>query len=623
MAIERTGRADNGSRRAGSPPVADRTAEAPSTGREAAIEQLQRQVGNRAVTSLIEAKTVQRFWPFGSTTKKKVEPPTTSAAPSGVIEGLIALVDKGMSGILFAQLSMLGSAVRDEFITRLVVSGRSAAFMSDPEFRTRIFGQWLGVLPPAALGGPAAAVLDALVGRIPDSDTAMLAQAIHTRFGITVAPLVLTGPVLKRAYSELLTVPAAKRAGRLGAIGLEESSAGTALAYLLLAGRTAFDEAIFWLSGTPRFELKAKVAEFCNVVLTPWVQGLPKGDALSPQERAALGIAVKATTELPFAMLAASTRFSPITFGKTDDADGVPWEIVGLKRLYATLEALPMAHVVGNKKLIEANRYNETGISGYYASSGEAAIGYSPGRIDDVQSSDPNDPLHGVKRFEKVIRHEVGHAVDAQLGWSEGSGPSSASRGGWKRYGKSYAKVIGAIFDASGGAISKLEPFQKGAIIGSLVPKLMASDGNRVGLGAAVRSAPGYSGLPRETRVEINNDPGLDAISVGLATPWYNDSAGGIHLGEYVFQEAYDWDGWYHYKHEARSRKVSQYQFRAPGEWFAEAYAAYYEPDPRGLGAKLADSDPATKEWFDKAVNKMKVSRPAPSRPGGTKGAGG
>jgi hypothetical protein len=55
--------------------------------------------------------------------------------------------------------------------------------------------------------------------------------------------------------------------------------------------------------------------------------------------------------------------------------------------------------------------------------------------------------------------------------------------------------------------------------------------------------------------------------------------------------------------HDARKRQVSNYQFRAPGEWFAEAYAAYYQPDPRGRGARLADADKPTKEWFDRNVH--------------------
>ena len=60
-------------------------------------------------------------------------------------------------------------------------------------------------------------------------------------------------------------------------------------------------------------------------------------------------------------------------------------------------------------------------------------------------------------------------------------------------------------------------------------------------------------------------------------------------------------DRWY----EARARKVSQYQFRAPSEWFAEAYAAYYQPKSDGTcdHSTLGTIDPDTKDWFDANVD--------------------
>ena len=42
-----------------------------------------------------------------------------------------------------------------------------------------------------------------------------------------------------------------------------------------------------------------------------------------------------------------------------------------------------------------------------------------------------------------------------------------------------------------------------------------------------------------------------------------------------AYHEGYDGD-WYSYDVAARSKGISGYQFRAPGEFFAELYAAYY-----------------------------------------------
>ena len=46
-------------------------------------------------------------------------------------------------------------------------------------------------------------------------------------------------------------------------------------------------------------------------------------------------------------------------------------------------------------------------------------------------------------------------------------------------------------------------------------------------------------------------------------------------IGDWVFQESYKGD-WVSYARSARKQKVSDYQFRADGEWYAEAYAAFF-----------------------------------------------
>lgn len=61
--------------------------------------------------------------------------------------------------------------------------------------------------------------------------------------------------------------------------------------------------------------------------------------------------------------------------------------------------------------------------------------------------------------------------------------------------------------------------------------------------------------------------------------PWYKGDSGADALvspkDTRVYQEAYDKKYW-SYVRGARDAKVSNYQFRAPGEWYAEAYAVYF-----------------------------------------------
>jgi hypothetical protein len=69
--------------------------------------------------------------------------------------------------------------------------------------------------------------------------------------------------------------------------------------------------------------------------------------------------------------------------------------------------------------------------------------------------------------------------------------------------------------------------------------------------------------------------------------PWWKGAVcARIQIGGRVYQEAYDDGRWRSYDYAARARGISGYQFRAPAEWFAELYAAYF-------GGKLKDSHPA------------------------------
>jgi hypothetical protein len=54
---------------------------------------------------------------------------------------------------------------------------------------------------------------------------------------------------------------------------------------------------------------------------------------------------------------------------------------------------------------------------------------------------------------------------------------------------------------------------------------------------------------------------------------------------------------------------VEKYQFRDAGEWFAECYAAYYDPGNKVKGQKLNKADPDTKTYFDNNVDTRAATR--------------
>jgi hypothetical protein len=109
-------------------------------------------------------------------------------------------------------------------------------------------------------------------------------------------------------------------------------------------------------------------------------------------------------------------------------------------------------------------------------------------------------------------------------------------------------------------------------------------------------------------------------MTKGLASqnPWLDTHAiGGRH-----YHQAYkgtDKGGggaqWTSYTEKAyRQHRVSEYQFRAIQEWFAEAYAAFYTPGdrPEDRGIRLAQKLPNTHAWFVENVdNKRKLAKQA------------
>jgi hypothetical protein len=70
---------------------------------------------------------------------------------------------------------------------------------------------------------------------------------------------------------------------------------------------------------------------------------------------------------------------------------------------------------------------------------------------------------------------------------------------------------------------------------------------------------------------------------------------------------------WVSYREEAwKNHRVSEYQFRAPQEWFAEAYSAFYTPVEPGQpkGVRLKEKLPETHKWFAAHVdNKRAVAK--------------
>ena len=323
-----------------------------------------------------------------------------------------------------------------------------------------------------------------------------------------------------------------------------------------------------------------------------------------------------------------------VKFG-TESGSGegaLEWDGPSLRRMYNVLQALPAGAVEANPELANIDRYkNTTGAGGYYSgSSSQIAMGTKNlTDLDDPTTggfTQVGDPLVGQNIFDEVVRHEVGHSVDKKLGLSKANG-SATTWGAWKEH-DDGSGLAAAMVAASGGTVAGLPAAQRKKVTDLLQGIIDDRDPGKINVKLMLLGF--WSRIPVATQTAIQNDPAVQALRVAFcdlkdqpSNPWYNAAGGGVSVGGRIYQEAYK-GTWVSYDPTARSRKVSLYQFRSPGEWFAEAYNAYYAPPTKG--AVLATSDPGMKAWFDVNVDEATggggAAAPGPALPAANSGPG-
>ncbi|HEX2849315.1 MAG TPA: hypothetical protein VHN98_02125 [Acidimicrobiales bacterium] len=315
---------------------------------------------------------------------------------------------------------------------------------------------------------------------------------------------------------------------------------------------------------------------------------------------------------------------------------GQAWDGASLRRLYNVLQSLPPGAVENNPELLRIDRYKDPGpAGGYYGSDRRVALGYGDIRARDsvADASNPGGAgmgvpaaLAGQNLFDGVIRHEVGHSVDARLGLANAYCIGKPAGGNWQRHGDGSG-LAAVIVAASGGAVAGLPAAQKSAVIAVLQDAIDDRTPDKVVVN--LQALDFWGKLPAATKTAILADKAVVALQVSFAdktpgNPWYRPADdGGININGRIFVESYAHQ-WHSYDAAARARKASKYQFRAPGEWIAEAYNYYYAPPTKG--ALLAAVDPATKTWFDVNVDQASggagATAPGPALPAANTGPG-
>ncbi|WIY23947.1 hypothetical protein [Parasedimentitalea psychrophila] len=209
---------------------------------------------------------------------------------------------------------------------------------------------------------------------------------------------------------------------------------------------------------------------------------------------------------------------------------------------------------------------------------GEDAVGSledaaTPEERAELEKCKPanDDP---VTFFNWNTMHEVGHAVDDKTGFMTRNG-SGKDYGGWTEYGADTSVIADKI--------AKKFQYDK-----SYVTSYLAHKENPYT--PAKPSDEACSDEEWESR-RIQVRAHIEAASES-ANPWASMSgAKKIAIDGVVYQESYA-NTWTSYLLDARPKGITGYQFRAPGEWFSEMYAAYYS-------GKLKPNHPAV-SWLAK-----------------------
>lgn len=241
-----------------------------------------------------------------------------------------------------------------------------------------------------------------------------------------------------------------------------------------------------------------------------------------------------------------------------------------IKKFYQLLGDLPSQDVVKSDSMRKFTNI-EGGSGSFYSGTkkdvvmreGDAVLSgaYKFGEEHEVGKVDPGcEPADQkeVTFFNWNTSHEVGHAVDDKKKFMAGK-VGDAAFGGWTEHVRNYKPIADALaahfkYDAT------------------YIAEYLAHN-----LNPAMPPVPTGAGAcePEEwERRRVAMRAHIDMAGVGN-NPWASMSvATRLAIGGIVYHESY-LNHWSSYKLAARSQAITGYQFRAPGEWFSELYAAF------------------------------------------------
>lgn len=368
---------------------------------------------------------------------------------------------------------------------------------------------------------------------------------------------------------------------------------------------------------------------FINGDGTDVLLAFPKGSALNATQKAIISLFVDRVTDLGALKKLVSQRFDidvanikGLEVGKpTNGGDGETvqaendWDLEGLKRAFNIMKVLPEGHASSNASFEKLKRFSGTG--GWYGDTNTVAMAYDDIKykktdrrtLSDKWNDRGQDVFAGKNYFDASVRHEVGHAVDHEHDFS-GNYCNTANGGGWTTFDDTMALVTDYL--AKNTSLFSNHQACNGGVKFEIAKLITAEESantiktrviqEMVRLTNLINQSNNNNALQFDANAARTDAIFEDLQKVNLQKPW--KSSGGKDVGGKTFVYSND-TKLFSYDTAARARQVSNYQFRAPAEWFAEAYAAYYQPDgtPQGYGSALQGRDATTYGYIQANVD--------------------
>ncbi len=344
--------------------------------------------------------------------------------------------------------------------------------------------------------------------------------------------------------------------------------------------------------------------------LSNLVDALPVGSSLAPDDQQAMLTVCRNLPDIADKILLFQRRFN-IQVGSEN---GAVFDTLGLEQIWILLERLPPRLLADNAWLENLNRTGTAGTSNGVTGGNRVGVGYDQsnlGALDVGVFTDAGDVMANTNIFDAVVIHEMGHAADRQHGFSSASGPLATrdDLGAWQHYPNGSQADCETLLDAmlAGNGLGSLHltadqtAKAREGFIATLSAKSADAEAQFQAKAAAAGETWAAGNSWFDTWDKVKNHTIVNVLANGhLSRRAWNTPPPA--MGDRTFHQAYS-HRWASYLTAFRAgQKLSRYQFRDRGEFFAETYATYYLT-PNNPGQLVQAWNNTVYQWFTREVD--------------------